>query len=347
MAEQIHHTLLPEDSEEEIQIGDLIYHAGEGKYYEPSARTLTAVSVSKGGLEYKGTPVIHSRIQGESTYSKDFGGVATDIEYVDGGVRPKGWEDQWTRTSWGGEPPTDEEKLKPIQTSVMSHPSPQASSFREAQWSRGSKSPTGHLLGWTSGSPPEIHYPLKGPDGELDYADVLAHEMSHKFLGHTQEVRSIEKRLQLLFQANIDDPEVIEFAEHIMTEFEVRLFQEAEGFPIDNRCRFDEFVRRTEKSSKRKGGRDFPAGMFDLLAIQALTNMEEEGVITEKTVRLYLQRLKIRSRTKRFSTGKVYDPDEAYFEESEDSEYYEDYQEALRQQDLRYRRIGPEGRWTK
>jgi len=222
---------------------------------------------------------------------------------------------------------------------------------------RGSEpSGAGHLLGWTSASPPEIHYPLKGPDGVLDQADVLGHEMSHKFLGHTQEVRSIEKRLQLLFEANINDPQIIEFANTIMNEFEVRLFQEAEGFPIDNRCRFDEFVRRTEKSSKRryygpKGlgyrGPDFPAGMFDLLAIQALTNMEEEGVITEKTARLYLQRLKIRSRTNRFSSGKVYDPDEAYFEESEGSKDYEDYQEALRQQGLRYRRIGPEGRWTK
>jgi len=86
MAEQIHHTLLPEDSEEEIEIGGFTYSLGEGKYYEPSARTLSAVSVSREGLEYKGTPVIHSRIQGESTYSKDFGGIATDIEYVDGGV---------------------------------------------------------------------------------------------------------------------------------------------------------------------------------------------------------------------------------------------------------------------
>ena len=349
MSERIQYTDLPEDSEQEIQEVDI------GKYstLEYSIRDID-------GLEYDTAPRIHSRIQGESTYSKDFGGVATEIEYFDGKVKPRGWEELWTTSSRPlSKALTDEEKLKPVITTVIPHETPRSSTFKEAQRMRAKETREGvHLLGWTTGSPAQIHYPLKGLDGELDSSDVLGHEMAHKFLGHVQEVRPVEKRLQLIFQKVEMDPEALEFATNMMNEFEVRLFQEAEGYPIDNKCRFDEFVRRTAKIAKRKGGEDFPSSIYKWLAAQALINMEEEGVITQKTARLYFRRI-FQSTPKEVSiqtltapggydlTEPIYDPDDAYLGRKASSYNPEDYQEALRQQGLRYRRVGRKGRWTK
>ena len=354
MSERIQYTDLPEDSEQEIQEDNI------GKYstLEYSIRDID-------GLEYDTAPKIHSRIQGESTYAKDFGGVATNLEYIreDGnivGVKPHGWEEEFGTISMpGSRALTDEEKLKPRTTTVIPHETPRSSTFKEAQRMRANETREGvHLLGWTTGSPAQIHYPLKGLDGELDSSDVLGHEMSHKFLGHTQEVRPIEKRLQLLFQKVEMDPEALEFATNMMNEFEVRLFQEAEGFPIDNKCRFDEFVRRTAKITKRKGGEDFPSSIYKWLAAQALINMEEEGVITQKTARLYFRRI-FQSTPKEVSiqtltapggydlTEPIYDPDDSYLGRKASNYNPEDYQEALRQQDLRYRRVGRKGKWTK
>jgi len=327
-----------------------------------------------------GVPITDSRISGPGTYKSDRGGVAEFAREFEVGDDSLQAGLEFERDKY----PTDYSKIVGIPkytTRAISHKDPwevsEDLSHRKGKGSvAGINKPPGEgwpdVMGFGSPKANEIHWPLKGIDGELDHLDVLAHEISHKALGHfdkkaTSVGQSIESyNISKLPFVVKQHPELIsggttnEYREifvqsgQILDEFEVRLYQEAEEYPIDKACRFDRFVKTTKQNTPR----DWPSGIIDSIAIQALINMTQEGVIHEKTARLYIQRIRgvTPKEVRRHSPlglsdeldlgDRIYDPDDLWMGQSSASE--EEYFQALEQDKRKWRRVGTKkGKWTR